>query len=138
MLQYQLFLAANEESPAVKVLDYFYDKKVKLIYSDEIIEEYIDVLNRKKFDFDKSIIKEFIELIRNNGIKLNPNNIREYDFDIKDKPFYELVLDKSINNKKLVTGNTKHFPSDANIITPKELVNLIEHLQNELIKGIYK
>ena len=39
-------LSGNEDSVTVKVLDYFYESKVNLIYSNEIMEEYVDVLNR--------------------------------------------------------------------------------------------
>ena len=42
-------LSGNEDSATVKALDYFYDNKVNLVYSSEIMDEYIDVLNREKF-----------------------------------------------------------------------------------------
>ena len=38
-------LSGNEDSATVKALDYFYDNKVNLVYSSEIMDEYIDVLN---------------------------------------------------------------------------------------------
>lgn len=120
-------LSGNEDSATVKVLDYFYESKVNLIYSNEIMEEYIDVLNRNKFSFNKNKIKELLDIIKDKGININPEKIEEYPLDIKDKPFYELVIDKKMNNKKLVTGNVKHFPRIEEIITPNELVALIEN-----------
>lgn len=42
-------LSGNEDSATVKALDYFYDNKVNLVYSSEIMDEYIDVLNRETF-----------------------------------------------------------------------------------------
>lgn len=42
-------LSGNEDSATVKALDYFYDDKVNLVYSSEIMDEYIDVLNRETF-----------------------------------------------------------------------------------------
>ena len=119
-------LSGNEDSATVKALDYFYDNKVNLIYSNEIINEYVEVLNREKFSFDKNKIKELISIIKDKGINVSPGKIDEYKLDIKDKPFYELVIDKTIGNKKLVTGNIKHFPNIKEIITPNELVALME------------
>lgn len=119
-------LSGNEDSATVKALDYFYDNEVNLIYSNEIINEYVEVLNREKFSFDKNKIKELISIIKDKGINVSPGKIDEYKLDIKDKPFYELVIDKTIGNKKLVTGNIKHFPKIKEIITPNELVALME------------
>ena len=57
-------LSTHKDSATIKVLDYFYDKKVNLIYSDEILEEYIDVLHREKFSFNKKKIDELLEIIK--------------------------------------------------------------------------
>lgn len=119
-------LSGNEDSATVKALDYFYDNKVNLVYSSEIMDEYIDVLNREKFGFDKNKISELLSIIKEKGVNINPEKIEEYNLDIKDKPFYELVIDKTVSNKKLVTGNIKHFPNIKEVITPNELVALME------------
>ncbi len=120
------FLSSYNDSATVKVLDYFYDKKVNLVYSDEIFEEYLDVLNREKFGFNKNKIKELLSIIKKEGHKINPDKIGSYEFDMKDKPFYELVINKDELDKRLVTGNVKHYPKVDKIITPSELVDLIE------------
>ena len=44
--------------------------------------------------------------------------------DMKDKPFYELVMDEQVNDAKLVTGNIKHFPIHTNIITPSQFMEM--------------
>ena len=120
-------LSTHKDSATIKVLDYFYDKKVNLIYSDEILEEYIDVLHREKFSFNKKKIDELLEIIKKEGKRIDPDKINNYDFDIKDKPFYELVINKDELNKRLVTGNLKHYPKIDRIITPNELINLLEN-----------
>lgn len=43
--------------------------------------------------------------------------------DVKDQPFFELVMSKKINDSKLITGNIKHFPIKPFIITPKEFID---------------
>lgn len=120
-------LSTHRDSATVKALDYFYDKKVNLIYSDEIMTEYLDVLNRDKFGFNKNKIKELLSIIKKEGHKINPDKIGSYEFDMKDKPFYELVMNKDEFDKRLVTGNIKHYPRINKIIIPSELVNLVEN-----------
>ena len=118
------FVDGNSESPVVKILDMFYNKNFNLYYSDDIINEYKDVLSRDCFKFNKAMIGKFINDIKLLGIKYNPTKIDEIIKDPKDQPFYELVMDKDINNAKLVTGNLKHFPKDVKIITPLEFINI--------------
>ena len=65
-------------------------------------------------------------IIKDKGINISPEKIEEYPLDIKDKPFYELAIEKKMNKIKLVTGNVKHFPRIEEIITTNELVALIE------------
>lgn len=48
--------------------------------------------------------------------------------DISDLKFYEVVMEKKDKNAKLVTGNIKDFPVDKRIVTPRELLKLIEKL----------
>ena len=68
-------LSGNEDSATVKVLDYFYDDKVNLIYSDEILKEYEEVLNRDKFGFNKNKIRELLLIIKDKGININPKKL---------------------------------------------------------------
>ena len=45
--------------------------------------------------------------------------------DMKDVPFYEVVLEKRDDNPYLVTGNIKHFPKEPFIVTPRELLDIL-------------
>jgi hypothetical protein len=45
---------------------------------------------------------------------------------MKDVPFYEVVLEKRTEDAFLVTGNIKHFPNDPFIVTPRELLNILD------------
>ena len=44
--------------------------------------------------------------------------------DVKDKPFYEIVMDEQIDAAKLITGNIKHFPIQTNIMTPAQFMEI--------------
>lgn len=45
--------------------------------------------------------------------------------DMKDVPFYEVVLEKWDDDAYLVTGNIKHFPKEPYIVTPRELLDIL-------------
>ena len=117
------FITSDLSSPTVKTLDLFYDDKISLYYSDDILSEYKDVLSRKEFNLNKKLIGTFINDIKKLGIKINPESLKEMTPDTKDQPFYELVMSKKINDSKLITGNIKHFPIKAFIMTPKEFID---------------
>ena len=117
------FITSDMSSPTIKILDLFYDDKISLYYSDDIISEYKDVLNRKEFSLNKKLIGTFINDVKKLGIKVNPESIDEITNDIKDQPFYELVMSKKVNDSKFITGNIKHFPIKPFIMTPKEFID---------------
>ena len=45
--------------------------------------------------------------------------------DMKDLPFYEVVLEKREDNTYPVTGNIKHFPKEPFVVTPRELLDIL-------------
>ena len=49
----------------------------------------------------------------------------------KDRPFYEVSL--SMDDSFLVTGNLKHFPATPKVISPAEMVAIIEQVYYETI-----
>ena len=51
--------------------------------------------------------------------------------DPKDLVFYEVAL--SSEDSYLVTGNIKHFPKEPFIVTPAEMLHIIESLENPSI-----
>ena len=102
------FITNDISSPTVKILDLFYDDKINLYYSDDVISEYKDVLSRKEFNLNKKLIGTFINDIKKLGIKINPESLEEMTTDVKDQPFYELVMSKKlmIASLSLVILNT--------------------------------
>lgn len=45
--------------------------------------------------------------------------------DIKDLPFYEVVMEKRDDEAYLVTGNMKHFPNKPFIVTANEFLDIL-------------
>ena len=78
----------------------------------------------KEFNLNKKLIGTFINDVKKLGIKINPESLEKITTDVKDQPFYELVMSKKINDSKLITGNIKHFPIKPFIMTPKEFINI--------------
>jgi putative PIN family toxin of toxin-antitoxin system len=96
--------------------------KITLCYDNRIFSEYMEVLKRSKFNFDNILVDAFLDFIKDNGeyIIAEPQNIKFDDED--DKAFYDVY--KSCDANYIVTGNTKHFPHEKNIITPREYLEL--------------
>ena len=49
--------------------------------------------------------------------------VEETFSDLDDKVFYEVTM--SSDGAYLVTGNIKHFPVKANVITPSQMVDIL-------------
>lgn len=94
------------------------------VYSDEIIDEYTDVLHRKKFDIPEHLIKWAIDRILMNGIRGERVPSAEKFPDPKDIVFYEVAMSKE--DAYLVTGNKKHFPDNPIVVTPAEMVEFLK------------
>ena len=116
-------LTRNAAFPTVAVLDYILDRTIVPVYNEEILKEYSEVLHRKKFNFATARIEAVLALIRS-GIAANRTN-SEWNFpDADDKVFYEVAL--SIDDAYLVTGNIRHFPPVSKVVTPAEMLMIIE------------
>ena len=105
---------SNNDSPVVRVMELFYDDKITVYYSDDIIDEYKRVLSRKEFKLEKNIIGNFINIFKSKAKYIKPKDIKEELINNTDIPFYALVLDKKIYDAKLLTGNIKHYPKKNN------------------------
>ena len=67
----------------------------------------------------------FLETIENRDIMVSSKATGEILLDMKDLPFYEVVLEKRDENAYLVTGNIKHFPNKPFVVTPSELLEIL-------------
>ena len=116
-------LTSNAASPTVAVLDYILDRTIVPVYNEEILKEYSEVLHRSKFRFATQQINAVLGAIRS-GIAVDCTN-SEWNFpDADDKVFYEVAL--SIDDAYLVTGNIRHFPPVSKVVTPAEMLMIIE------------
>ena len=97
------------------------------LYNAEIFDEYEDVLHRAKFHFPERDIQEAFATIRERGRQVDAEPLDvEFD-DEEDIVFYEVVMEKRRTDEAwLVTGNIRHFPKEPFIVTPREMLDIIE------------
>ena len=110
------------------IVNKLFDETIIPLANNEIIEEYEDVLSRKKFSFYKKDVSNFIKEFRKKAILLDRTKIDEQFVDLNDVVFYEIVITarKKSRNSYLITGNKKHFPIKSYIVTPNEMLEIIK------------
>ena len=117
-------ISKNSLSATVKVVSSMFLNHIKPVYNEDILAEYTEVLHRPKFHLSDDDIDNMLDDIRQYGIH---SDRIPFDGDMpeeKDRPFYEVSL--SIEDSFLVTGNLKHFPVTPKVISPADMVTLIE------------
>lgn len=119
-------LSKNEDSATVRVLDAVFEGKIIPLYHQDILDEYDEVLHRKKFHLHEEIIRTVLEAVRQYGVEVFPQPTGAVLIDIDDLVFYEVAMEKRDDGAYLVTGNQKHYPFKDFIITPAEMIAIIE------------
>lgn len=118
-------LSSNPTAATVQVLEFIFDGAVTPVFSNGMLREYQEVLLRPKFKFDQAMVNTFLQMICKIGLCIKPEPSGVVLKDMKDLPFYEVVLSCAHTPKYLVTGNLKHFPQEAFILSPREFINLL-------------
>jgi putative PIN family toxin of toxin-antitoxin system len=112
-------------TPPLVVLAHVYSGDITPVFNDEIIREYRDVLSREKFHLDPVDIDNALRVFLDFGLNLNRTKVDDETFsDPKDVVFYEVKMSKE--DAYLVTGNIKHFPRKPFVVTPREMVEVLE------------
>ena len=117
-------LSSKKDSATVQIMEKVFKKEIIPLYSKEILDEYKNVLHRRKFNFSENVVNYMISAIENFGILKNPREVEIILTDMKDLPFYKIILDN--DESYLVTGNLKHFPKSDRILSAREFLNLID------------
>lgn len=117
-------LTHNIQSATFLVMEAMFANKIIPLYNEEIINEYEDVLHRAKFGFSEVEVSQYLKSLRQAGIHSQRITSTEYFPDPKDVVFYEVALSKE--DAYLVTGNKKHFPNKPIVVTPAEMVEILQ------------
>ena len=120
-------LSKRDDSATVRVIRAMISGEFIPLYHEDILAEYEDVLHRKKkYDLSESAIQTVLNAIRRFGIVVFPKPTGEIFIDEDDIIFYEVAMEKRDDNAYLVTGNMKHYPVRDFIVTPAEMIAILE------------
>lgn len=119
------FLTRNMESPIVKVIEAIKSNTIVPMYNETILSEYTEVLQRERFGIASDKLDEMISLIKTKGINTHRQPVTALFPDPDDIVFYEVAMSR--DDSYLVTGNLKHFPRNGRVVSPAEMLYIIEH-----------
>ena len=123
-----IFLAGllNLEGGAAKIIDYFRNDAFELVVTQEVFEEYLQVIHQFDNAVPSAKSDELLELIFEKAVKVKPGDPTGLCKDPDDEKF--LIAATTGKAQYIVTKNKKHFPRD---LTSLKIVNVREFL-NEL------
>lgn len=122
-------LAKRPDSAPVQILDRLFSRDFIPMYNEEILAEYNEVLRRPKFKFPEEHIVLALDAVLEAGIDSIRVETKDEVLDPKDVVFYEVAMSR--DDSYLVTGNIKHFPAVKRVVTPNELLGILNSLENE-------
>lgn len=125
-------LSKKEDSATVKVLDAVFDGKIIPLYHQDILSEYDEVLHREKFHLQEELIHKVLDAFKQYGVEVFPQPTGAILVDMDDLVFYEVAMEKRDEDAYLVTGNQKHYPLRDYIVTPAEMVAIIETAEDKI------
>ena len=118
----------NDELSCPRKVIYYIKTGVIIPYiNTKILNEYIRILTKEEFNFDENKIYEILDLFLYVSRRANKIDVDIDLPDITDIPFYAVTLSaREETDAYLVTGNIKDFPREPYIVSPKEMIDIIE------------
>jgi len=108
-------LLTRTGNPA-RIVQRVLEKELTACFSNTMLHEYREVLGRAGFEFKEKDIDSLLDGMTRTGVFVS--NWKKSDtvfVDETDRKFYEVAKQAGA---VLITGNTKHFPEDACVMTP--------------------
>ena len=106
----------KDKIPEKLILFIVTQSDIEWILSEEIRNEYYNVLSRPKFNLPPSLIKQWIQIINKATIKIKPSIKISLSRDQKDTPFLECCV--SANADFFITGD-RDFSGAQKLINTK-------------------
>lgn len=125
-------LSKKNDSATVRVVSAMLSGEIIPLYHQNILAEYNEVLRREKFHLQEETVRKVLDRIEQTGVEVFPQPTGEILADMTDLIFYEVVMEKRDDDAYLVTGNQKHYPVRDFIVTPAEMMRILE--ENETAK----
>lgn len=115
----------KKDAATVKVVDAILRRQVIHLYHHLDTAGIYWSSASEKFHFSNENIETLILFIQQFGIEVFPRPTGEILIDMDDLIFYEVAVEMQMKNAFLVTGNLKHYPSEHFIITPAQMIELL-------------
>ena len=114
----------NPHSATTKVVEALEEGRITPLYNEQIIAEYKEVLGRERFHISVAERNTVLNYIRKNGVLADRTRFNDLFIDESDRVFYEVSL--SHEDSFLVTGNLKHYPVTPQVVTPAQMIEILE------------
>ena len=110
-----------------QVVRFVFEGKIVPLLHSAVVEEYHKVLLRPKFHLTDQIVDDFLLDLEEHGIYMDAEPLDLALPDPKDRIFYEIVITARRNEDVwLVTGNLRHFPIQPFVVSPRQMLEVIE------------
>ena len=120
-------LSRHPDSATRRVVDAVSDGTIIPMINFEILSEYQGVLGRAKFKFSSEDVSDLLEIFSVKAESYIPE-VGISDFvDEDDYIFYATY--KLREDSYLVTGNLRHFPKESRIVSPVDMVHILELIE---------
>jgi putative PIN family toxin of toxin-antitoxin system len=118
----------NAQGTPSLILRLVLERKLQLCCNAAILAEYEAVAGRSKFasKIDQSQVRRLIDLLQKTSVFFTPIPSAIPLIDESDRVFYDTAKG---SGAVLITGNTKHFPTEADIKSPAEFIAVLSELQ---------
>ncbi len=117
-------LLSTRGIPAL-LLDLVINERVSLILSENVFDEYVDVLGRPKFNLPKRQRSSVLRRLKNLAEWVEPTQRISVSNDPDDNMILECAVASRANY--LVTGNLRHLPKtirQTDIINPRQFLDI--------------
>lgn len=119
------YFLSRDDSPPVAVVEEIFGGRITPVYNGYLLNEYRDVLHRERLGINRSEADKVLDDIQLFGLKVETCDTGITLPDVKDVPIFEIALSTRDCDSYLVTGNIKHFPKVDFVITPKQMMDLL-------------
>ena len=119
-------LPSRPDSPPKRIMESIINGRIVPIHSRYLLGEYRGVLQRDKFRLDGNDVDILVGFLESVGVSVEPETCDYALPDPKDSPIYAVMMSSAEYNPYLVTGNIRHFPETEKIVTPKEMMDILD------------
>ena len=121
------YFISKDYTPPVAVVREMLGGRIVPLFNDYLMDEYRNVLSRKKFNLRGPVIDSMLNTIQSFGLKIEDTGSGIELPDMKDVPIFRIAFSTRDLDSYLVTGNTRHFPKIDFVVTPKQMMELLDN-----------